>query len=152
MGKSFKDWLKTDEGRKRQRSYTRAYYRRNADKVRALAKLQVRDKEKNKKNCKEYYRANKAKSQEYGRKWRAENKEKVRAMQKANRDKHPDKWKARRVVKLALRKGALAKEPCIICKKLAEAHHADYSKPLDITWLCRSHHAAWHRVFKIEGE
>ena len=23
-------------------------------------------------------------------------------------------------------------------------HHEDYEKPLDITWLCRSHHALLH--------
>jgi hypothetical protein len=24
-------------------------------------------------------------------------------------------------------------------------HHADYSKPLEISWFCREHHLALHR-------
>jgi hypothetical protein len=34
-----------------------------------------------------------------------------------------------------------------ICRDLEpdeEAHHNDYSKPLDITWLCRVHHGREH--------
>lgn len=27
----------------------------------------------------------------------------------------------------------------------ADAHHADYSKPLEVEFLCRRHHAARHR-------
>lgn len=35
------------------------------------------------------------------------------------------------------------------------AHHCDYSKPLEVTWMCTKHHNAWHRVFEAlnkEGE
>ena len=27
-----------------------------------------------------------------------------------------------------------------------EAHHEDYSKPLEVIWLCRVHHVEAHRV------
>ena len=27
-----------------------------------------------------------------------------------------------------------------------EAHHPDYSKPLEVVWLCRIHHVEAHRV------
>jgi hypothetical protein len=27
------------------------------------------------------------------------------------------------------------------------AHHDDYNYPLDITWMCAPHHAAWHKLF-----
>lgn len=58
---------------------------------------------------------------------------------------------ARRVVNNRIRDGHIEKESCIICGHTeAEAHHADYSKPLEIQWLCRKHHAAWHTVFVAE--
>jgi hypothetical protein len=49
-------------------------------------------------------------------------------------------------VALAIRLGALAKQRCIRCgNPRAVAHHEDYSKPLDVMWLCRKHHSARHR-------
>lgn len=36
-------------------------------------------------------------------------------------------------------------QPCEICGDTkSEAHHDDYSKPLDVRWLCRRHHVEWH--------
>ncbi len=41
--------------------------------------------------------------------------------------------------------GRIKKRPCEICgSKDSVAHHDDYAKPLDIRWLCRSHHRIWH--------
>jgi formylmethanofuran dehydrogenase subunit E len=40
----------------------------------------------------------------------------------------------------------LARLACEVCgDKKAEAHHDDYSKPLDVRWLCTTHHAEWHK-------
>lgn len=38
----------------------------------------------------------------------------------------------------ALRDGRIKKEPCSICGSNIniQAHHSDYSKPLDVVWLC----------------
>lgn len=45
-----------------------------------------------------------------------------------------------------LRRGKIKREPCARCGDLfAEMHHADYSKPLEIEWLCRPCHLAHHR-------
>lgn len=37
-------------------------------------------------------------------------------------------------------------QPCEVagCKQLGQRHHDDYSKPLDIRWLCLEHHTAEH--------
>lgn len=43
-------------------------------------------------------------------------------------------------VAAAKRKGILIPQPCSACGKKAEAHHNDYTKPLEIVWLCRQHH------------
>lgn len=35
------------------------------------------------------------------------------------------------------------KQPCEVCGGLnVEAHHEDYSKPLEVRWLCRGKHLA----------
>ena len=50
-------------------------------------------------------------------------------------------------VKRALRSGELVREACETCGEIAvEAHHADYSKPLEVRWLCRSCHRRYHAV------
>lgn len=51
------------------------------------------------------------------------------------------KRNAAHAVKHALASGALTKQPCVTCGRLAaEAHHDDHANPLDIIWLCRFHH------------
>ena len=44
----------------------------------------------------------------------------------------------------AIRDGRLKKEPCFICGGKSEAHHPDYSRPLDVVWLCVLHHKQAH--------
>jgi len=52
---------------------------------------------------------------------------------------------ARNLVASALKKGRLYKKPCEVCgSQKVEAHHTDYSKPLDVTWLCFTHHRQAH--------
>jgi hypothetical protein len=46
----------------------------------------------------------------------------------------------------AVRDGKLIKQPCEVCgKDNAQAHHDDYSKQLDVMWLCTEHHAERHK-------
>lgn len=60
--------------------------------------------------------------------------------------RNPLKRKARQLVANAIRDGKLQRKPCSECGALnAEAHHHDYSKPLDVIWLCDTHHKAIHR-------
>lgn len=43
------------------------------------------------------------------------------------------------------RRGKLLPQPCEKCGSDAEKHHDDYSKPLEVRWLCRPCHLAEHR-------
>lgn len=46
----------------------------------------------------------------------------------------------------ALENGTLVRQPCEVCgtQRYIDAHHDDYSKPLEVRWLCRSHHKQHH--------
>lgn len=67
--------------------------------------------------------------------------QKLAAMRK-HRANNPEKYKARCAVSNALRDGRLVRQPCEVCKTTVrvQAHHHDYSKPLDVRWLCFVHH------------
>jgi hypothetical protein len=61
--------------------------------------------------------------------------------------RHPDRRAARIAVSNAVRDGRLTKGPCCKCGSTArvEAHHHDYSKPLDVRWVCfRCHREEEH--------
>ena len=70
---------------------------------------------------------------------------KKRASIKKYRLNHPQKHKAH----LAVWKARLAKQPCGICGAInSQAHHEDYSRPLEVQWLCPKHHAERHRELR----
>lgn len=48
-------------------------------------------------------------------------------------------------VKRAIARGVMQRKPCEVCAATpAEAHHSDYSKPLEVQWLCTTHHNERH--------
>jgi ribosomal protein S27AE len=48
-------------------------------------------------------------------------------------------------VAYALRAGYLTRKPCERCgAEKVHAHHEDYTKPLDVMWLCQSCHMKHH--------
>lgn len=72
----------------------------------------------------------------------------LRKISARHRRKCPEKERARQVCARAIVKGILTKLSCQFdgCQSLeVQAHHHDYSKPLEVTWLCRKHHCEHHR-------
>lgn len=68
-------------------------------------------------------------------------KAKVAEYQRSHRQREPLKYKARTAVNNAIRDGRLKKGPCEECGCLeTQAHHDDYSKPLEVRWFCFKHH------------
>lgn len=58
---------------------------------------------------------------------------------------NPNKHTARVAVMIALRNGTIKKpETCQHCNHAVrvQAHHSDYSKPLEVTWLCVACHTS----------
>jgi ribosomal protein S27AE len=81
--------------------------------------------------------------------WRSENpiesRKRARTYSRRYRENNALKCRARYEVRKALRNGTLKKQPCVICgNPTAEAHHEDYSKPLDVKWLCHDCHDDVH--------
>lgn len=65
--------------------------------------------------------------------------------QKRQRETHPEWVKAHNAVAKAKINGKLHKMPCEYCGSIkVHAHHDDYSKPLDVRWLCPLHHRMVH--------
>lgn len=65
---------------------------------------------------------------------------------------HPKELWAHQCLRSALKKGLLAKQPCRECgSEDSEAHHPDYSRPIDVIWYCRLHHRREHMRLKCEA-
>ena len=59
---------------------------------------------------------------------------------------NPEKSKARNAAGNAMRDGKLIRQPCEVCgNPKSHGHHPDYSRPLDVRWLCSCHHADVHQ-------
>jgi hypothetical protein len=65
---------------------------------------------------------------------------------------NPEKRKAHTITRNAIRDGKLKVKPCVRCGFAfgIQAHHEDYSKPLDVTWLCTPCHGERHREINAE--
>ena len=58
-----------------------------------------------------------------------------------HRRRHPERNRARAIANRAMRSGKLELLPCEVCGDCkSQAHHPDYSRPLEIKWLCFYHH------------
>jgi len=100
------------------KNYYREYYRDNREKF--------------KENYQNYIKfpENKIKQTESSIKWAKANPEKVRAS---------------RQLRYAIKYNKIKKKPCEVCgDQNTQGHHEDYSKPLDVVWLCRLHHRLLH--------
>lgn len=65
------------------------------------------------------------------RRWAREHKDQVNAMMRINR---------------YIKSGLVSRKPCEICGETnSHAHHDDYTRPLNVRWLCPIHHKEWHR-------
>lgn len=104
------------------------------------------------KSQRDYIRKHPEKRKDYTLKWIANNKEKNREIKAKWKAANGTRAKAWAAVEKATKNGDLLKEPCSICHDPnSQAHHEDYSKPLDVIWLCPKHHGERHRQINDEG-
>lgn len=71
---------------------------------------------------------------------------------KRMKEKYPEKYKARYTLFNAMQRGEVSKQSfCASCysELNIEGHHEDYSKPLEVEWLCQLCHKAKHNKLVI---
>lgn len=87
------------------------------------------------------------------KRWYWENQEACIDKQRRWREANPMAYKARTAVGNALRDGRLEREACYFCgtNDGVQAHHHDYSKPFDVTWLCAKCHGRHHALSDRES-
>jgi hypothetical protein len=57
---------------------------------------------------------------------------------------------AKRIFDYAILRGIVARQPCEKCgDPKSEGHHTDYSKPLEVRWLCLPHHREAHENYSV---
>jgi hypothetical protein len=93
-----------------------------------------------------YREENKEQRREYKVEYRKVNRVRVFEYNTRYREENPEKYQARTVVNNAIRDGKLVRQNCW-CGKIGQAHHEDYTQPLEVQWLCRKHHAELHRQY-----
>lgn len=115
--------------------YAREHYLKNREKVIARGKLR--------------YAQDPSVHSEYMKVWRKSSKGRDSRYRELleQRRKFPEKYQAYLAVQRAVRAKELVKAPCSICgsERNIHAHHDDYTKPLDVIWLCRKHHQERHK-------
>lgn len=93
----------------------------------------------------EYASKNRDMLREKGRVYRLGTKQRGTEYRSAYKIEFAPKIAAKSTVWSHILTNRLVKQPCEVCGEgVADAHHDDYSKPLEVRWLCRAHHGQWH--------
>lgn len=132
---------RTPEERERKRAYDKEYYKTRS--------------EKNKAKTKRWRHTHPEKVLEYREKYKERQKElyktpKYKKMMAKSRLKYilnnPEKHQAHILLNQAVRRGDIQRKPCEVCSNpQVEGHHEDYTKPLEVIWLCRKCHYNHHK-------
>ena len=96
----------------------------------------------------EYRDKNRLKFREYNRiynqKWRKEN---GYHNEENSKLRYPEKVQARSILRRSIIKGEIVRLPCEVCGEVkSQGHHEDYTRPLEVKWLCTVHHKERHKV------
>jgi hypothetical protein len=122
-----------ENNRERIREQDRDAYHKDPDKFRAKARV----------SQKKYFQTEKGR-------------EKYKQQGLILRQKYPEKARARSLLSNAVCYGKIVRPTiCSLCgsdKGVIEAHHPDYSKPLDVIWVCKSCHFMVHNRVKFHRD
>ena len=141
------------ENRDREIKRKAEWRKNNPDKVKESQRLSnkkkyLNNKEKVLSNNKKWAQENREKVRDTQRKWKEKNKDIVKKRTYEYIERYPEKKRAVQAVNNAIMYGKMTRPTncsrCLIeCKP--EGHHPDYSKPLEVIWLCKGCHTKEHR-------
>jgi hypothetical protein len=141
-----KGYYNTEAKRKTHALYNLDWAKKNRNrKLEIDRKSRIKNKSKKKQMDREYYTLNKESILKYKKEWARRNKEKIKEYgkerYKKNREVHSARVLARR--KVAISPGEL----CEVCqiRKAEQRHHKDYTKPLQVSFLCKECHNKIHK-------
>lgn len=136
-----KQWRQQNQDKKNE---IRTRYRENNREV-----IRIQDQENYKKNPEKFQESAKVRMKKYLSGKGIETREE-------NKILYPEKHEARKIMAAAVRSKKIIKpESCSLCNEISkriEGHHKDYSKPLEIVWLCCKCHRASHRKETTRAE
>lgn len=96
---------------------------------------------------KEYRKQNKEKIKKYKKGYNKTNTKEIQEYNNRRRENNPLRYKAYTIIRDAVRSGKIIKsDTCSKCdaNTKIDGHHDDYSKPLEVVWLCRQCHVDIH--------
>lgn len=98
--------------------------------------------------CAEWSSRNQRKANESRKRWSERNPNKVANKTRSYRARNPEKYRAHWIVQYHVKKGNIV--PPTACERCGapgrlDAHHDDYSKPLEVRWLCPPCHGLTRR-------
>ena len=146
-----------DSNREKHRANSRSYHHENRNRlILQMRKNYWENREERIKKLRELYQKNGRKYKDQKRQYYLKNRDKVLARNKSWQQRNPGNSAKKRAhykiqrsahgkVNYAIKIGKLIRKPCQSCgDKKSFAHHEDYSKPLDVKWLCPACHNAHH--------
>ena len=81
----------------------------------------------------------------YRREYHRTHREQMNRLKREWMERNKDRMRVKNATRYAIKVGKLVRAPCVVCgEDLVEAHHPDYSKPLEVVWLCHTHHLEVH--------
>jgi len=81
----------------------------------------------------------------YAKRYYAEHRDYFRDWLRQYAFNNREAYNAQRVLGHAVKVGKIARQPCEVCgNPRTDGHHDDYSRPLDVRWMCRMHHRELH--------
>lgn len=108
------------------------------------------DRERKNRSNRNFKQRNRERIAKQGAEYRKRNRDKINSRYRSRYAQETEKYKARTQLGYAIRTGKIVRPNfCEKCgrKTTPQGHHHDYSKPLEVQWLCQKCHAKVHRKY-----